>query len=137
MKSCIYSIIALSGLSHAALDQAFEAQTSQNPDALRAFNSQVSGTINNINEYGCWCYFSEDFGRGKGQPVGSIDEMCKVLAGGYECAMRDAEDEGTTCVPWEVTYVSAVGGSGLSIAENALLSTLATTALLEPVPLKV
>ena len=120
MKSAIYSILTLAGTSLAALDQAFDAQTSQNPDALRAFNSQVSGTINNINEYGCWCYFSEDFGRGKGHPVDSIDEMCKVLAGGYECAMRDAEDEGTTCVPWEVEYTSAVGGTGLTITEECV-----------------
>merc|ERR1711885_54604 len=53
-------------------------------------------TINNMNEYGCWCYFGDDHGRGKGTPVDAIDEMCKNLHDGYECAMRDAEEEGTT-----------------------------------------
>merc|ERR1712088_83237 len=82
----------------------------------RAFTGSIGKTIASINEYGCWCYFGDDHGRGKGQPQDAIDEMCKVLADGYECAMRDAEDEGTTCVPWEVEYVSAIGGSDVGIA---------------------
>jgi len=84
----------------------------------RAFSGSIGKTISQMNEYGCWCYFGDDHGRGKGSPQDAIDEMCKVLHDGYECAMRDAEDEGTTCVPWEVAYTSAVGGSGLSIAEE-------------------
>jgi hypothetical protein len=87
-------------------------------NANRAFSGQIGNTINSMNEYGCWCYFGDDHGRGKGTPVDAIDEMCKVLHEGYECAMRDAEDEGSTCVPWEVAYTSAVGGSGLTIAEE-------------------
>merc|ERR1712048_417029 len=85
---------------------------------VKAFAGSIAKTINQINEYGCWCYFNDDHGRGKGQPQDAIDEMCKVLHDGYECAMRDAEDEGTTCVPWEVDYTSAVGGGGSSIAEE-------------------
>merc|ERR1712079_465815 len=73
-------------------------------DAERAFGGQIGNTINGMNEYGCWCYFYDDHGRGKGTPVDAIDEMCKTLHEGYECAMRDAEDEGSTCVPWEVDY---------------------------------
>jgi len=84
--------------------------------SARAFTGSIGKTIRSINEYGCWCYFGDDHGRGKGQPQDAIDEMCKVLADGYECAMRDAEDEGTTCVPWEVEYTSAIGGSDVGIA---------------------
>merc|ERR1712226_1725663 len=87
-------------------------------DELKAFTGSIGKTVNSINEYGCWCYFGDDHGRGKGQPQDAIDEMCKVLADGYECAMRDAEDEGTTCVPWEVEYVSAIGGSGVGIGQE-------------------
>jgi len=79
---------------------------------------QSQAQIDQLNEYGCWCFFDEDHGRGKAQPVDSIDEICKILHDGYECAMRDAEAEGDTCVPWEVNYASAVGGGGLSIAEE-------------------
>jgi len=92
-----------------------------NPDD-KAFGGQIGQTINGLNEYGCWCYFSDDHGRGKGQPTDAIDEMCKILHEGYECAMRDAEDEGTTCVPWEVDYVSGVGGNGASLAEECAAS---------------
>lgn len=90
--------------------------------ACKAFSGSVANTINNLNEYGCWCYFNDEHGRGKSTPVDSIDEICKTLHDGYECAMRDAEDEGTTCVPWEVAYVSAVGGSGQSIAEECAVT---------------
>ena len=88
----------------------------------RGFSGQIGKTISNLNEYGCWCYFGEAHGRGKAQPVDAIDEMCKILAHGYECAMRDAEEEGTTCIPWEVDYIAAVGGmpSGLTIEEECV-----------------
>merc|ERR1712048_1127229 len=86
----------------------------------KQFSADVTNTINNLNEYGCWCYFYDDHGRGKAQPIDAVDEMCKILHDGYECAMRDAEDEGTTCVPWEVSYFSAVGGTGLTIPEECI-----------------
>lgn len=84
----------------------------------RAFTGSVGKTVQNMSEYGCWCYFGIDHGRGKGQPQDALDELCKVLADGYECAMRDAEEEGTTCIPWEVSYQSAIGGGSLTIAEE-------------------
>merc|ERR1739848_287140 len=84
----------------------------------KAFTGSIGKTVRSIDEYCCWCYIGDNHGRGKGQPQDAIDEMCKVLHDGYECAMRDAEDEGTTCVPWEVEYVSAIGGPGIGIAEE-------------------
>jgi hypothetical protein len=118
MKVFALSAIMAAHVS-ASLDDAMQKMlSSQSSDVQRAFSGQMGNTINGLNEYGCWCYFYEDHGRGKGQPVDAIDEMCKILHDGYECAMRDAEDEGTTCVPWEVVYTSALGGSGLSVAEE-------------------
>lgn len=62
-----------------------------------------------VNEYGCWCYFENDYGSGKGKPVDEIDTLCKRLHDGYTCAIMDAADQGATCVPWEIPYNSAVG----------------------------
>ena len=66
-----------------------------------------------MNEYGCWCYFENDFVDGQGPAQDPIDEICKTLNMGYRCIIMDMEDAGTPCVPYEVTYNSAFG-SGLA-----------------------
>ena len=73
-----------------------------------------------ITNYGCWCYFEENHGRGRGAPVDSVDAMCKNLAMGYDCAMMDyAEATGQDdCIPWEVSY-----NAGLSFGLGALVDT--------------
>lgn len=50
--------------------------------------------------YGCWCYFQEDVGKGKSDPIDELDSICKVLHQGYECSMLDDP----TCVPYDVQY---------------------------------
>lgn len=67
----------------------------------------LGARLRQINEYACWCYFDEYFGAGKGQPMDGLDESCKTMAEGYQCAMMDAEEEGMTCIPWEVDYTAA------------------------------
>lgn len=57
--------------------------------------------------YGCWCYFEEDHGKGKGEPVDQIDQFCRTLHHGYSCILMDHAEEG--CVPWSIPYNSAVG----------------------------
>jgi len=118
MMTKIFSTVALFGAAQANLQTQVDAIVDGNDVAARAFSGQIATTIANLNEYACWCYFNEDHGRGKGTPIDAIDETCKTLHDGYECAMRDAEDEGTTCVPWEVSYQSAVGGNGQTIVEE-------------------
>lgn len=116
-----YFSVILASAAFVAADVEDRFKSYDNNAALadnKVFNGAVGNTIENISEYGCWCYFGDDHGRGKGTPVDPIDEVCKILHDGYECAMRDAEDEGTTCVPWEVDYDSGVGGTGISIAEE-------------------
>ena len=83
-----------------------------------------AATIQNLNEYGCWCYFDQDHGRGKGHPVNEIDAICKTLHDGYECAMMDWEEErphlvaqNKLCVPWEVRYNSATDLGGTSLVD--------------------
>ena len=63
-----------------------------------------------VNRYGCWCFFEDDHGRGRGEPQDEIDTICRTLHHGYECIMKDQEEKGTPCVPWEIPYSSAFGG---------------------------
>lgn len=65
----------------------------------------------NIDQYGCWCYFDEDHGAGKGSPVDGLDRVCKTLSHCYDCAILDIiNDTGAdTCVPYEVSYLSGAG----------------------------
>lgn len=116
--SVILASAALVAAQDAATNLGNKYDNTNSDNYPKEFNGQIGQTIQKIDEYGCWCYFGDDHGRGKGTPVDPIDEVCKVLHDGYECAMRDAEDEGTTCVPWEVDYESAVGGTGITIAEE-------------------
>lgn len=68
-------------------------------------------TFNQINQYGCWCYFDpSDFHMGKGVPINGVDSLCRTLHEGYKCAMMDSKEEtkihdAAKCVPYEVTYV--------------------------------
>lgn len=77
--------------------------------SMRAWDGKNAETIANLDEYGCWCYFLDNVGRGKGTPVDEIDSMCKILHDGYECAVLDTEAEGAECAPWDVTYHSGTG----------------------------
>lgn len=84
-------------------------------------------TLQNLNEYGCWCYFDTDHGRGKGQPINEVDGVCKVLHEGYDCAIIDWSIEkpqllakGQDCIPWEVSYNSATDLGGRSLVEACL-----------------
>lgn len=65
--------------------------------------------INPIVNYGCWCFFEDDHGQGRGRPVNRVDEICKVMHDGYECAT--IEEDG--CVPWDVAYTPIIGVVGM------------------------
>ena len=75
----------------------------------RAFTGQIANAIAALDEFGCWCYFYDNSFRGRGEPVDEVDALCKTLQQGYECAIWDAENEGTTCIPWEQSYESGTG----------------------------
>lgn len=88
--------------------------------ADRTFDSiWAAEMIDSINSYGCWCYFQENHGRGKGSPQNEVDAQCKILHDGYTCIIMDAEAEGKTCTPWDQSYNSGTGlGLVVSDPEN-------------------
>ena len=70
--------------------------------------SSIQTSIQQISNYGCWCYFQEEHGKGKGAPVDDVDQYCQYLHHGYECAIIDGELEGEKCTPWKQEYNSTV-----------------------------
>lgn len=60
-------------------------------------------SISGLNKYGCWCYFDDAVGNGKGLPRDFIDEECRALHRSYECAI--AEING--CIPYSVQSATA------------------------------
>merc|ERR1712036_46742 len=77
--------------------------------SLRAFTGALKDAVEKLDKYGCWCYFYDNVGRGKGTPVDEIDGFCMTLADGYQCAIIDGELENESCVPWEVDYQAGSG----------------------------
>jgi len=76
----------------------------------RALTEQSMGLLAN---YGCWCYFETNHGKGRGRPVDQIDAFCQSLHQGYECIIIDNDQTGTPCDPTTEPYV-AVAGFNLS-----------------------
>lgn len=113
------STLAIAALATTA--QAGLTQMSQDVNALKANLTSVMGrsvtqildeAMDRFNQWGCWCYFDDDHTKGRGQPVNELDHKCKQLSHGYACAMIDYEQTHgeDSCIPWEVAYVSGVGG---------------------------
>jgi len=81
----------------------------------RAIVAMLGDQFDNIDGYGCWCYFDDNHGRGRSHPVNEMDALCKYLVEGYDCAIIDADLEGATeaCIPWEVSYTAASIGDNV------------------------
>ena len=84
---------------------------SNTPAGLRSLSIVLGSHFERIQEYGCWCFFDDKHGRGKSVPVDELDNLCMVLAEGYDCAVMD--DTTGDCVPWEVEYVGGPIGSSI------------------------
>ena len=87
------------------------------PLGLRGLPESDMGLIAN---YGCWCYFQDKVGLGKGKPVDDLDKICRVLHEGYECIILDQDEIDEPCVPWEVTYNSAFGQGMAGLMGNQI-----------------
>ena len=86
----------------------FEARNTFDPREITDFTSSL---LQNINNYGCWCYFDADkIGKGRSQPMNEVDQLCRNLHYGYECAKIDEEDSlisltgEESCIPWQKDY---------------------------------
>ena len=99
MKLFAASALALVSADKSAIDKQLMAAVANS--SLRAFSGNIANAVAQLDEFGCWCYFYDNVGRGKGTPVDEVDGFCKTLADGYQCAIIDAEAEGESCVPWE------------------------------------
>ena len=120
MLTQLVSSLPFIGLTYASLSQMAKteekliaevnrkAERDNNQAGLRSFNSVwAQAIISGIDGYGCWCYFQDAHGSGKGAPVNKVDEQCKILHDGYSCILMDDEDageDGENCVPWDVKY---------------------------------
>lgn len=112
----IASIAGLAAVAHADMNN-MKAQAA-NATGPRAIVEMMGDSFENIDGYGCWCYFYDDHGKGKSQPVNQMDGFCKLLSEGYDCAMMDSQDEGgDLCVPWEVDYIASNVGFGDVVAQ--------------------
>lgn len=100
--------------NEAALGSFISNQLTNIPEMTIQTKTITQDDMDQINEYGCWCYFQNDHGSGKGKPVDEIDTLCKRLHDGYTCAIMDSHDINQECVPWDIEYKSAIG-SGLLI----------------------
>lgn len=111
MKSVFVTIglslpLAFAGVDE--MDEMFDAlgnSTEQNARNIINVNSPIHTTLSAIWNYGCWCYFQEQHGKGSGEAQNYMDEHCRVLHHGYTCVMMDAADENdNTCDPFTHDY---------------------------------
>merc|ERR1712066_675342 len=66
------------------------------PNLRNANNVAIIGdsVVMQLRQYGCWCYFGNNWGKGRSIPQDGLASICKVLHQGYECARMDNEAEG-------------------------------------------
>merc|ERR1711879_1069601 len=59
--------LALVAADKNAIDAQLMAQVANS--SLRAFSGNIAVAVKRLDEYGCWCYFYDNVGRGKGTSV--------------------------------------------------------------------
>ena len=100
-----------------------QLETSQDVAPVRlktSFSSFFYEQLKKIDNYGCWCSFSDDTGFHGGEPgygrvMDEIDQICKDLRQGYRCAVIDddvtnnggGKNNGQGCIPWAANYSSS------------------------------
>lgn len=70
--------------------QLSENATNLMPGSSRSING-VQLQMDSLQEYGCWCYFDELHGMGRGSAVNGYDAACQALHQGITCANMDYE----------------------------------------------
>lgn len=74
-------------------------------------------TVNNLDNYGCYCMFSDDTFRlaGGAEPVDEYDEICKFYHEGAVCTVLEDPD----CRPLDVVYVTPFAQDSLTTVDIA------------------
>lgn len=107
--SCAVALLS-SAVNGVSLDQLIEQVNKVIPPGMatanRALTEQSMGLLAN---YGCWCYFEANHGKGKGRPTDQIDSFCQGLHQGYECIKIDYDQAGLPCDPTTEPYVASAG----------------------------
>ena len=125
-------LLTISALSpaNAAIQNLLDQITKPNATA-RNFNSVgdwalptlSNSIVDQIGDYGCWCYFltnNGQVGEGLGQPVDETDLRCKILHDNYHCMSHDD----ASCDPWTVSYnVPGIWVNSVITADDAGIRT--------------
>ena len=78
-----------------------ELQNVAQRSTSRSISGQIGAAMQFIDEYGCWCFFDENYTLGKAKPMDQMDSYCRDLHNGYDCIIMDVNE---TCVPYDVDY---------------------------------
>jgi len=102
------------------ISQEMESYIEENPEIAAVLNPPIQrgrsllepgreeGTsLNFLNGYGCWCNF-DNYKHGAGIPLDDYDRSCKKLHDNYRCIEEEFADQGETCLPAEINYISAM-----------------------------
>jgi len=84
--------------------------------------------FDSIWDYGCWCYFGDDAGKGQGKAQNEVDELCKSLQTCYRCAKLDSLEDVSDkiCKPGQIEYnvnVNSISNQGALLACQHPLNT--------------
>jgi len=110
MKLINLSVLAIASISAETINlQRMNALYKKWAEAANLPRALLHQDMGLFDMYGCWCYFENDHGSGKGHPIDELDGFCKTLHDGYTCIIMDSADMGMSCVPWEIPYNSAFG----------------------------
>ena len=122
MKNSLFlaSFVGLAAANIAQLEKSFQALLEAKSTADPRLRALPAISVQNLDNYGCWCYLTEEtHGNGKGpHGVNEVDSACKVLHDGYTCIMEDAIAENTVCNPWEAVYNSSIGIAGEKLVQE-------------------
>jgi hypothetical protein len=75
-------------------------------EKLINFYDQSITNITKYWTYGCWCFQMGDYPLriGNGAPVDDVDKICKRQKECYQCAKKDAQENGESCIAEETSY---------------------------------
>ena len=83
--ACTYATFVQMAADYLKLQQLEENRSVKEIIGLQAFDD--------IDGYGCWCYFEDEHGLGRSQPKDQIDAHCRTIHDGYTCAIMDNQDD--------------------------------------------